>query len=666
MYYWAHMEAPALQPVTPGRLHTAMWPPDKDTAYFTQDNNQRDLENNKFFSQNNNEEISDIDEAKVVISQLKKKLQELEYQIEKYRINTQIESLNKNLEKRREPINEYNLLKTRTELTSKEVQTSSFASDLNKLSNKPVINIPEYDPLRTNVNIDKTLDLSSLELKSEMAITSKPDVRSEKIVNYCKLNKSRDCNKSYHKDDLSELNPTEDTKRNSDILQNDRASGSSDASFRSTYESTDLITYSSKSYTEIDKQNETPMLEKEKTCHVPNTQVLYTTVEKQPISTSQSSLGHSSTISLDNDNLSSVAGSDDKITCLSVSDRSPELTISAKSMQHIIETSVIAQVSPVRANLASQIVPYHPPPLPGMPPPPPPMPGTPPPTPELDLPSSPMTEKDPKPTTSKSNAVISPASSFSEATNLQPKSETGPSPPPTVLSAGPPPPPTPDMGYPSPPMTLGPPPPPLPDMGTSYPPINLPGGYPLPPPKPELWPMPSMPAIGPPPPPMPGMDTPLPSIPVMGPPPPPMPGLGPPTLPAPDMGTPPPPAPDMGPPPPMPGMAPPPPPMTGMGPPPPPMPGMGPPPPPMPSMGPPPPPMPDIGPPLPPMPGMGPPPPPMPGIGPPPPPLPGMDTPPPPGMPGVGPPPPPPPLSSGPVPFPAPPVGGWNVQRASK
>ena len=86
MYYWAHMEAPALQPVTPGRLHTSVWPPDKDSPYFTQDN-QRDLENNKFFSQNNNEEISDIDEAKVVISQLKKKLQELEYQIEKYRIS---------------------------------------------------------------------------------------------------------------------------------------------------------------------------------------------------------------------------------------------------------------------------------------------------------------------------------------------------------------------------------------------------------------------------------------------------------------------------------------------------------------------------------------------------------------------------------------------------
>ncbi|KAJ8730887.1 hypothetical protein PYW08_002300 [Mythimna loreyi] len=608
MYYWAHMEAPALQPVTPGRLHSSVWPPDKDSPYFTQDNNQRDLENNKFFSQNNNEEISDIDEAKVVISQLKKKLQELEYQIEKYRINTQIESLNKNLEKRLDSINEYNLLKTRTELTSKEVQTSSFASDLNKLSNKPVINIPEYDPLRTNVNIDKTLDLSSLEHKSEMAIASKPDVRSEKIVNYCKLNKSRDMNKSYRNDDQSELNTTEDTKKNTDqyLLNADQTSGSSDASFRSTYESTDLITCSTKSSIDSNKdvvQEGSPMLGNANTFIVPKTKVLYTTVEKQPISTSQSSLGHSSTISLDNDNLSSLASSDDKITCLSISDRSPELTISAKSMP-TTETSVIAQISPVRATLANQIVPFHPPPLPGMPPPPPPMPGTPPDIPKLDSPSPQMTEKDLKLLISKSNAVISVDSSCSEPTIPQHTPETHPLSPLAVPDL--PPPPMPDMSCPPPPVTLDPPPPPIPDAG------------PLPPP---------MAAICPPPPPMPSIGPPPPSIPEIGPPPPPMPGMGPP-------------------PPPMPGMGPPPPPMPGMGPPPPPMPGMGPPPPPMP--------------------GMGPPPPPMPGMGPPPPPLPGIDTPPPPpGLPGVGPPPPPPPLASGPVPFPAPPVGGWNVQRAT-
>ncbi|KAJ8721593.1 hypothetical protein PYW07_002368 [Mythimna separata] len=659
MYYWAHMEAPALQPVTPGRLHTSVWPPDKDSPYFTQDNNQRDLENNKFFSQNNNEEISDIDEAKVVISQLKKKLQELEYQIEKYRINTQIESLNKNLEKRLDSINEYNLLKNKTELTSKEVQTSSYASDLNKLSNKPVINIPEYDPLRTNVNIDKTLDLSSLEHKSEMAIISKPDVRSEKIVNYCKLNKSRDINKSYRNDDLSELNTTEDTKKNTDqFLQNsDQISGSSDASFRSTYECTDLISCSAKSSTDMSKdlrQDESPMLGNANTFNVSKTKILYTTVEKQPISTSQTSLGQSSTISLDNDNISSLASSDDKITCLSISDRSPELTISAKSMQNT-ETSVIVQIVPVRANLASQIIPFHPPPLPGMPPPPPPMPGTPPDTPKLESPSS---EKDPEP--SKSNAVISSASSCSEPTIPQQKPETSPSSPPAVPCTGSPPPPMPST-------PLNPPAPPIPDMGSPHLPMDKPGEAPLPPPMAAICPPPSptpckgplppsMPSMGPPPPPMPGMEPSPPPIPGMEPPPPPMIGMGPP----------PPPMPGMEPaPPPMPGIGPPPPPMPSMGPPPPPMPSMGPPPPPMPGMGPPPPPMSGMGPPPPPMPGMGPPPPPMPGMGPPPPPLPGTDTPPPPGLPGLGPPPPPPPLASGPVPFPAPPVGGWNVQRAT-
>lgn len=614
MYYWAHMEVPTLQPVTPGRLHTSVWPPDKDALFLTQDN-QRDLENNKFFSQNNNEEISDIDEAKVVISQLKKKLQELEYQLEKYRINSQIESLNKNLEKRLDSINEYNLLKSKTDLTSKEVQTSNFANELNKISNKPVINIPEYDPLRTNVNIDKTLDLSSLEHKSETAITNKPDVRSEKIVNYCKLNKSRDCNKTYRKDDQTELNTAEDTKKNQFLQNVDQSSAcSSDASFLSTYTSTELITYSAKSFIDVDRQGEPNV--SENNVHPPHTQVLYTTVNKlQQPSNSQSSLELSSNISLDHENVSSIAEMDVK-TCLSISDRSPDLMVSADSIP-TKGVSVVGQVTPVEANHTSQIVPFQPPPSPGMPPPPPPMPGTP-----------PADDASPKFDQYTNEDIISnslqdkiPSMTPQTSTSIPPQTAIELSPLSTPVTVQSPPAVPSTIPFQPPTSGVGPPPPPMPEMG------------PPPPPMPEIAPPSHMHEMGPPPPPMPEM----------GPPPPPMPGMGPP-------------------PPPMPGMGPPPPPMPGMGPPPPPMPGMGPPPPPMPGMGPPPPPMPGMGPPPPPMPGMGPPPPPLPGMGPPPPPLPGMDVPLAPAMPG---PPPPPPLSSGPVPFPAPPAGGWNVQRAT-
>ncbi|XP_075974205.1 formin protein cappuccino isoform X2 [Anticarsia gemmatalis] len=613
MYYWAHMEVPTLQPVTPGRLHTSVWPPDKDAHTFFAQDNQRDLENNKFFSQNNNEEISDIDEAKVVISQLKKKLQELEYQLEKYKINSQIESLNKNLEKRLDSINEYNLIKNKSELINKEVQTSNFANEINKLSNKTVINIPEYDPLRTNVNIDRTLDLSSLDHKSEMAITNKPDVRSEKIVNYCKLNKSRDCNKTFRKDEISELKDNiEGTKKAlSHYTQGSEPTSvcSSDASFLSTHGSTDFSTLSAKISMDLIKNEDTTS----KRASFPTTQVLYLAAGKmQTTSTeaSQSSLGLSGEYSIgkalsDEDNQISSTAQEQDLTICETKDSLP-----------VTDTSVEDNSAPVEPKISSQNVTCPPPPLPGMPPPPPPMPGTPSPpgvAPDLQMTESllhsPKSEMDVS-TSSRPEAD----SSTLQSSSLGVSDTKSPVSPPSLDAVA-----TPDSGPPpSPKHEVGPPPPPMPDMYAS---LELssptPCAAPPPPPMPDLGP-------GPPPPPMPGMD-PLP--------------------------------------PPSPGMGPPPPPMPGMGPPPPPMPGMGPPPPPMPGMGPPPPPMPGMGPPPPPMPGMGPPPPPLPGAGPPPPPLPGMGAPPPPSMPGMVPP--PPPLSTGPIPFPAPPVGGWNVQRAT-
>ncbi|KAM3964236.1 LOW QUALITY PROTEIN: formin protein cappuccino [Aphomia sociella] len=598
MYYWAHMEAPAPQPLTPGRLHMSAWPPDRE-PHMPQENitSYCSFENSRFLNQNNNEEIKDITEAKTVISQLRRKLLELEYQLEKFKISAQIETLNKNLEKGFDTEHQLYTRK-KNELVCKEVQTSN-ASEANKLSDRPVINIPEYDPhLRTNVNIDNTVGLSNLEKNIDVISEN----RSEKIENYCKLNKSREYNKNFRKDDIiqnSENTDSNDVNQHLSIITKDSGhtnvsaphESSSDASFLSTYTSNEMLSKTNSSdliTDDISLKNVTNSMD------IP-VDVLCTNVKSNEMyghsDTSQFSLSelsksnlleHKKTkpneskpdMELLNDR-DTIVGSGETPTCSPVTKSQPE------------------KVSPSNVNQTS---PDLPPPSPGMAPSPPPMPGT---CPTLLItPETSMTVEH-----AQTLPLLVPEIENSSASLNFEKS------PPTL--------PKPEMVPSSPSSNVGPPPPPMPGMG--------------PPP-------PSMPDMGPPPPPMPGMGPPLPPIPGMGPPPPLMPGMGPP-------------------PPPMPGMGPPPPPMPGMGPPPPPMPGMGPPPPPMPGMGPPPPPMPGMGPPPPPMPGLSPLPPPMPGSGAPPPPImPGLE----PTSPG-----PPPPPSLGPVPFPAPPVGGWHMQRAT-
>lgn len=643
MYYWAHMEVPTLQPLTPGRLHTSVWPPDKEAHNFLTQDNQRDLENNKFFSQNNNEEISDIDEAKLVISQLKRKLQDLEYQLEKYRFNSQIESLNKNFEKRLDSISEYKLIRNKTELINNEVQTSNFASETNKLSsNKAVICIPEYDPLRTNVNIEKNLDVSSKDHTSEMAIkdiTSKPDVRSEKIVNYCKLNKSRDCIKTFKKDEISELKENVEEK-NTDTVQCSQSSEqtsacSSNASFLSTHTSTDLSTYSAKSSLDLLKNEDTPKNDSDST-----TEVLYKAPYKNQFTSTEPSrsllfsntgfIDHCTNITMENEDCKTSLEKEEALT-LSICD-------SDLSVDHF---------SMVELQTTSQGVTCPPPPLPGMTPPPPPMPGT------EDIGSSNLLIHKPLHVPSETEQNLS-----SEASVYDPKSQLSLEPEAALVPLSSSMPNTESLASSTEHTSLPLAPeknlsisqtlpsssviesPPLILVKSSHstmkeislPPQLIPEKGPCPPPTAgTIPPPPPMAGMSPPPPPMPEMCPPPPPMPEMCPPPPPMPGMCPP-------------------PPPMPGMCPPPPPMPGMGPPPPPMPGMCPPPPPMPGMCPPPPPMGGIG-----LPTStaGPPPPPFPGIG---------GVPPPPNIAGMAPPPP----LSGPVPFPAPPVGGWNVQRASK
>ncbi|CAB3247534.1 unnamed protein product [Arctia plantaginis] len=618
MYYWAHMEVPTLQPATPGRLHTSVWPPDKEAHTFLTQDNQRDLENNKFFSQNNNEEISDIDEAKVVISQLKRKLQDLEYQLEKYRFNSQIESLNKNFEKRLDSINEYKIIRNKTESINKEVQTSNFASEINKLSsNKAVICIPEYDPLRTNVNIERNLDLSSIDHKSEMAIkdiTSKPDVRSEKIVNYCKLNKSRDCIKTIRKDEISELKDNIE-EINTDIVQCSQSSEktsvcSSNASFLSTHTSTDLSTYSAKSSLDLLKNDNTSKIDS-----VSTTEVLYRAPKKNQFTSTVSSQS-----SIDS-NTSFVEHCTDIL--IENEDCKNTLEKGALDLSICDSDSSVEHLSIVELQKTSQGVTRPPPPLPGMTPPPPPMPGT------KDVGTN-LPKDEPLHLVSKIESI--PDSAEVSDCNLSSQLSLRPEAAPTPLSH-----PLPNTES-SVSCTEGTPQPLAPEkallISQNVPTTSVIESSPL---ILERAPLSTTPEVS-----LPKLLTPgdcprLEPISGVAPPPPPMPGMGPPPPPMPGMGPPPPP---------MPGMCPPPPPMSGMCPPPPPMPGMCPPPPPMPGMCP--------------MGGIGPPPPPM--AGPPPPPLPG-GVPSPPNIAGMAPPPPPP--LSGPVPFPAPPVGGWNVQRAT-
>ncbi|KAI8422362.1 hypothetical protein MSG28_006223 [Choristoneura fumiferana] len=624
MYYWSHMEAPVSQPITPGRLHASAWPHDKEVyRNVAQDQftNLRNVENNRFFNQNNNDEIADINEAKVVIAQLKNRLLDLEIQLEKIKLNAQIETINKNLEKCF-PQDESNKVK----FANKEVQTTC---ELNGLPNKPVITLPDNDSsvLRTSVASGSTLDVSSVACNTEIFNNykdgSKTEQRSENIENYCKLNKIRDYEETTRNGDKSENDSNElkieekDRKEGSGdkavtVSQHGSMESSSEASFFSINNSTELITSKHESSSDIIRKDNVlkPVLN---STNIPTTQILYqnneanTTVERAMISMSNQT-----------DKASPEADS-------------REVGIQRKWGPHLVEPSVIVKATP---------------------PPAPPQPESLEPT--TDPPISILQNHTALSVLKNecSNTPTSPVTPIAPGPpSLPPTAKLDPALPTSPLIRSPPAPLQPQMPKMSPPPPPPPPPPPLPEVNMPPPPPMSEIGPPPPPPPP----MPEMLGMGSSPTPMSGTEFPLPLT--MGPPPPPMPGMAPPPPPMPGMGPPPPPMPGMGPPPPpMPGMGPPPPPMPGMGPPPPPMPGMGPPPPPMPGMGPPPPPMPGMGPPPPPMPGMGPPPPPMPGMGPPPPPPPASFG---------GPPPPGPPPPMGPVPFPAPPAGGWNMQRSS-
>ncbi|XP_046962040.1 formin-J-like isoform X2 [Vanessa cardui] len=650
MYYWSHMELPASQPVTPGKLDMSSWPPENQQKGLNQLTDICLVENQ--YNKQNNEDISDIVEAKLVISELKKKLQQLEYELENYKLNTEFGVINKKLQNSFISIPENLSCREKTEYINREVQTNA-TNENNRHINKPVINTSkDNNLLRASVNMDSNIGLSRIGNKSDLINNEdkgeKLDSRSEKIENYCKLNKCREPTDLHRNEEIGYI-------ESDNIINGENAKDITTKDLNYLMESLEGPKVASESLSEVSFLSSVSEFINNKT------NISSNLVEQD------NEINNLSIVKIDNKcNDTSYQIPKDTYTehtMLPERDKESQSDIISSEACIVISNNVC----PSDIDLC-QPVPPPPPPLPGMSPSPPPMPGT------MNISDdtlethsivktslngmeSTMLEsktlshvenksllhesskleylREKKSTvettetavqslpnmvaqdTSKNNveATTTPPSSLVKTQPISDKVPLATSPPKSQLD------------LPSKPV-CGTVPSPLPLTSIGLPPC-LPSMAPIPPPLPDM---------APPPPPLPGMAPPPPPLTGMAPPPPPLPGMAPP-------------------PPPLPGMAPPPPPMPGMAPPPPPLPGMGPPPPPLPGMGPPPPPLPGMGPPPPPLPGMGPPPPPLPGMGPPPPPLSGPNT------PGI--PPTPSNTTAGPLPFPAPPAGGWNMQRAT-
>ncbi|VVC98382.1 unnamed protein product [Leptidea sinapis] len=679
MYYWAHMEPPVAQPITPGRLQTSSWPPKQET--HTKNNTFESLDNKTHFLFNYIEEldrISDISEAKIIIADLIRKVHELEFELNKIKDNS-IESLSNNKNQSSDYITKD--VRCKVEIGRNEVHANNNGNEHSMLNDKSVINASMFDILERNTPPTICYDCNVAQNNFIHKLNyNETESRSDKIENYCKLNKSRESNKAYKKQlsdeekcftydivtknyEKEQFNETENLNAQSSPSHNKNilCDSSSDGSFVTTDNGVSKNQYNKLIGLETSFESEkypTDMLfnKSSNICLNSKTSLEQTHSEQswKSVSISQEPQTEIQNEDLDNNDLKENNEDDNSLTptiIISTSTKSQNIlesssnTIDILTKLAIVEANELSprleQVSSSPSMLETQtsrdtdqtpLIKITEKPA------------------TLDHPRIPeigplpalIPEIHPLPALMSDTVPSSIADICSRPTSLP---ETDPSsPPPPVPSMGPPPPPMPGTDTPSTTITetmplvsptltpiakIAPKPPPMPDMDP--PPPLMPEMVPTPPPMPDMCP---------PPPPMPEMSPTSQSMSSLGPPPLPMPGVGPPTPPMPDMGPTPPPMPEMGPPPP-------PPPMPGMGPPPPPMPGMGPPPPPMP--------------------GMGPPPPPMPCLGPPPPPSPGVGPPPPPPMSGMS------PqstssnssLTSGPAPFPMPPAGGWTMQRAT-
>lgn len=484
MYYWAHSEAPLSTPVTPGRLQLSKWPPDMD-----QDQNICYCSND-----NNNDGINNLNEARVLISQLKKRLADLEFQLEKHKLNSQIEAVHRN-------IRDITLEKDLKQLAfvSKEIQTSPVYNELDKGTNISVINenssvaSEEIFMNRSNLNGDSVCCL----------VDNVNYNKYDSIENYCKLNKSRDCIElsSEEAKDLDQI-PLECLEVKA--VDSDMLTGtSSNLSFKSSCTTNDLIS---------SDLSESPM--RHLSAIDTSTEVIYLTAVSQP------------SIEDINCKVYNLKNGESEIfqqAYLTEKDKfsSPISQITGiKESKSITADSSICTKSTNVATKSTQT--------------------------DRCIIDSELTGSIASDSYSKSGDYQQEIGTTMPAPLPQPGSKPSPPAapiprPPPMPSAGPPPPPPPmpDWGPPPPPMPDPPPPPAMPDNGTSFapPPPPMPCSGPPPPPMPCLGPPPPpMPCLGPPPPPLPPAD-PL-GADGSAPPPPPMSGMGPPPPPIAGMGVP--------------------------------------------------------------------------------------------------------------------------------
>lgn len=432
MYYWAHTEAPASVPQTPGKLTTLSWPPPSPCADiflspcspsdFLQDTMSR-----------NGDIVRTPSPKDSKLKELEDTIKQLRQELEKYKTLYEIQALAADASKD-SPLIENKSIK----LDNVIKQVDSSDSKSTSHSSTPTQPLP--DLLAQSPAVDQKPLVTSLQT-SENVISDKKSTNESIKSPTSPLEAKKEILKS--------------TKFDEDIKTKEKLSPSK--SLTSKDLSLTLNKQSSK--------NTSPIIE--------------TTLSKKIVTpaNSEPTIGTSPTRKVEPQPSTSFA------SVQNIPPPPPMMDLNIPPpppMEGSLQPSEMAPAPP-------------PPPIPGMPdmvPPPPPMPTLtgmappPPPLPELGVPlPPPMPGMGPPPPPMPGMVPM-----FGMAPPPPPMPGMGP-PPPPMPGMGPPPPPMPGMGPPPPPMPgMGPAPPPMPGMGPPPPPPLGPGGpAPLPPPPVGGW-----------------------------------------------------------------------------------------------------------------------------------------------------------------------------------
>ncbi|GLV41899.1 cappuccino [Carabus blaptoides fortunei] len=93
MYYWAHMEAPASVPQTPGKLTTVSWPPTNSTDPLPSDPYSPNELKSPLATKINGDLILSSQSKDCIIKKLEKNIMKLEKELEKYQKLTNVQAL---------------------------------------------------------------------------------------------------------------------------------------------------------------------------------------------------------------------------------------------------------------------------------------------------------------------------------------------------------------------------------------------------------------------------------------------------------------------------------------------------------------------------------------------------------------------------------------------